>query len=76
MGKTLVIYHNEYGCDSSCCGHTVEVDGDSAFSFYHPRRSSGETDREFAERILKEEFPEEHLADLDWANARIEVSDD
>lgn len=75
--KTLVVYHNEYGCETGCCGHTIELDGKSEFAFAHPTGYSYPEDPiEFAKRLLVQEFGAEHLADVDWDNARIEVSND
>ena len=50
-----------------------------AFTFDHPRGTfdrngrlvSREDAREFAERIVREQFGEAHVADLDWDNCQI-----
>ncbi len=70
----IIVYHSEYGCESGCCGHTVECDGTGGrFEFDHPGHFVGrdyveETPREFAERLVRERFGEEHVKDLDWEN--------
>lgn len=71
-----IVYHRGYGCDTGCCGHTIELDsGDPhqpdryAFTFSHP--GDGEPYREFAEELLAAEFGSEHVADLDWENCLI-----
>lgn len=67
----VVVYHRGYGCDTGCCGHTVEMeDGREKFEFAHP---DGDP-REFAEELVRDAFGEEHVVDLDWENCVI--SDD
>ena len=77
--NTITVYHSYYGCDTGCCGHRIELfkDGESQgehFVFDHPL-SSDEKDtekmREWAKKLLIEEFGEEHCADLDWENSNI-----
>jgi len=81
--KIIVVYHDYHGCDTGCCGHTVKVldgpiaspeeaedtDGEEAFNFEHP--NDGETPVAFARRMIEEQFPAEHIADLDWDNCHI-----
>lgn len=70
----VVVYHSYYGCDTQCCGHVVEVDGDKSvyrFDFGHPRLDTDESKREFAEMLIRRELGEEHVADLDWENSWI-----
>jgi hypothetical protein len=68
----VVVYHNGYGCDTGCCGHVVEMDGDREhFEFAHPY---GDDPRKFAEDMVREQYGEEHVADLDWEDCFI--SDD
>lgn len=90
MSKAIVIYHSGYGCDSGCCGHRIEIgdaesehdeygfdDPDRAkFSFDHPYGSGDDEQkrREWAENLIREEFGDEHVADLDWDHCVI--SDD
>lgn len=69
MGKRVVVYHAGYGCDTGCCGHVVEVDGVEEFSFSHPY--GGADHLEFAKRLVREEFGEEHVADLDWSQCTV-----
>lgn len=67
----VVVYHRGYGCDTGCCGHTVELeDGQERFMFDHPYHTT-ETDLEFAKRLVREAFGEEHVADLDWESSLV-----
>ena len=66
----VIVYHSLYGCETGCCGHTVELeDGKSRFEFSHPY---GEDFKKFAEDLVKDKFGEEHVKDLDWDNCSIE----
>ena len=68
----VVVYHTSYGCDTGCCGHVVESDdGQHRFNFIHPY---GDDPRKFAEDMVRDEFGDEHVADLDWDSCI--VSDD
>lgn len=66
----IVVYHTYYGCDSGCCGHVVEADDRPGYrhTFGHPY---GGDHLEFARECVREEFGEEHVADLDWANCLV-----
>lgn len=69
----VIVYHSEYGCDTGCCGHTVELreeDGtyDCTFEFAHPY---GTDSRTWAEAMVRAEYGEEHVKDLDWDNCVI-----
>lgn len=36
--KKIKILHSYYGCDTGCCGHIIEVDGEAdhgSFTFHH-----------------------------------------
>jgi len=74
----IIVYHSFYGCDSGCCGHAMDVEFDDGtvhegryFQFGHPY---GDDPRAFAEELVREEFGDEHVNDLDWENCWI--SDD
>lgn len=71
----IVVYHTSYGCDTGCCGHVVENDDEHAmdrrFHFSHPY---GDNHLAFARELVRDEYGEEHVADLDWDNCLI--SDD
>lgn len=76
----VVVYHGSYGCDTGCCGHYVEIGGlGERFTFDHPeaaipgynKRAIPETPREFAERVIREQWGDEHVKDLDWDNCEI-----
>lgn len=69
MPRVLVL-HREYGCDTGCCGHVVQVDGIEVdlrdgfkFDFMHP---NGRTAREYAEDLVRGAGCDP--ADLDWDN--------
>lgn len=71
MAKILVT-HEYYGCDTGCCGHVITVDGGRYdFSFSHPWLKDEDDDdaRKWAEDLVRQEFGEEHVADLDWENS-------
>lgn len=78
----VVVYHGYYGCDTGCCGHTLEVDDPElqrkigwGFNFFHPRYYGDDpvemekAAKKFAEDFIREELGEEHVADLDWENS-------
>ena len=50
----IVVYHQSYGCDTGCCGHVIEVDGEveGEFEFAHPRHD--EDYKDFARRLVAE----------------------
>ena len=64
----IVVYHSSYGCDTGCCGHTVEFGDDERFSFDHPY---GQDALEFAKELVEETFGADHVADLDWDNCYV-----
>jgi hypothetical protein len=64
----VIVYHREFGCDTGCCGHVVDVDGAQEFYFEHPY---GDPPRKFAEDLVRSVFGEEHVADLDWENSLV-----
>lgn len=65
----VIVLHREYGCDTGCCGHVVELDGkESEFQFAHPYEDDP---LEFAKELVRSTFGEQHVADLDWENCHI-----
>ena len=67
MTRRVVVYHSYYGCDTGCCGHAIDINGnESGFTFDHPWKSEPETEREFVERVVTEECGADHVADIDW----------
>lgn len=62
----VIVLHEEYGCETGCCGHVIEVDGERVgeFDFSHP--NDGEDPLEFAKRMVRDELGEQHVADLQW----------
>jgi hypothetical protein len=69
MSKVTVL-HASYGCETGCCGHVIEVDGEQVgrFQFSHPY---GEDKIEFAKKLITEVLGPEHVADLDWENCMV-----
>jgi hypothetical protein len=66
----VVVYHRNFGCDTGCCGHAIEVDGEEReFTFDHP--DDTQDPRTFARDIVEEALGTEHVADLDWDNCLI-----
>lgn len=66
--SAIVVYHESYGCDTGCCGHRIEKDGKRRFEFTHPY---GGDHLAWAKVWVAEEFGEEHVKDLDWANCLV-----
>lgn len=70
----IVVYHAGYGCDTGCCGHVIEKRDDAGhvtergWSFSHPY---GDDPLEFARELIRDEFGEAHIADLDWGECLI-----
>jgi hypothetical protein len=70
----IIVYHSEYGCDTGCCGHTIEIQDDrgdeveSKFLFDHPYERDY---LQFAKDLVREAYGEDHVADLDWKNCVI-----
>lgn len=73
--KRVIVYHSYFGCDTGCCGHTVELIDENGniiqnkFEFDHP---FGEDKLEFVKNLIEETFGKEHIADLDWKHCIIE----
>lgn len=65
----ILVLHGYLGCETGCCGHTIEVDGEQVGGVHlsHPR---DENLRAFAEELVRSELGEEHVKDLDWENCR------
>jgi hypothetical protein len=70
----LIVYHSWYGCETGCCGHIVESTENSdhkllhKFHFDHP---SGDDFKKFAEDLVRNQYGEKHVKDLDWENCKI-----
>lgn len=80
----ILLFHQSHGCETGCCGHVVawfpeelvasgDFDYDSGedpeFLFAHPRQ--GESLFEFAKRLVRDQFGEEHVKDLDFENSYV-----
>lgn len=61
----ILVLHKYYGCETGCCGHIVEIDGETVggFCFLHPY---GEDRREFIRNLVAQEVGEEHVKDIDF----------
>lgn len=60
----IIVVHRSYGCDTGCCGHVVEVDGEERqFEFSHPY---GQPTPDFVRALVTEVCGEDHVADIDW----------
>ena len=71
----VIVYHGMYGCETGCCGHWVDLGDRKKLMFGHYGHYDGqepaETSREYAERIIREMYGDEHVADLDWEHSKI-----
>ena len=73
------VYHSEYGCDTGCCGHTVEMeDGREHFEFTHPytedRSKYEEFARDLAESVIRKEWPE-CIDSIAWDTLEVDYQD-
>jgi hypothetical protein len=61
----ITVVHKSYGCDTGCCGHVVEVNGENRgeFNFSHP---TIENTPEFVRDMVTKTCGEEHVKDIDW----------
>ena len=70
----ITVLHSYYGCDTGCCGHIIEVDGEQRgrFEFDHPSDYKVPEDKlEWAKNFVREQMGEEHVKDLDWDNCEV-----
>lgn len=70
----VIVYHAGYGCESGCCGHVVELDGEMHFEFTHPfdiDLSDRDAVKRWACELIADTLGSEHVADLDWDNCVI-----
>lgn len=67
----ILVLHGGYGCETGCCGHYLQVDGEDlpgSWTFSH----ADEDKRKFAEDMIRAEFGDEHVKDLDWENCIVQ----
>jgi len=73
----IIVYHSGYGCESGCCGHVLEVDGQEILNQFdlcgHPDTKAEA--RQYAEDLIRRVLGEDHIKDLDWDSCKI-ISDD
>ena len=72
----VVVLHMGYGCDTGCCGHVVEVDGEQVggFDFGHPVSMASMDVQDYVRTLVTKEYGVDHVADIDWDHCI--VSDD
>lgn len=63
----IIVYHAGYGCDTGCCGHVVE--SEDGRNFHLGEHPNGDDYLEFAKDLVRSEYGEEHVKDLDWDNS-------
>lgn len=71
------VFHAEYGCDTGCCGHIVELeDGRHSFEFEHPYKNedSQEWALSLARDIIERYWPE-CINTIDWDTFEYIVKD-
>jgi len=80
------VYHSEYGCDTGCCGHRIELVPyekyfKERFEFEHPsyladKSSYKEWALALAKKVVEENWPE-CFDSIDWENIQYdEVTND
>ncbi len=80
----IVVYHGGYGCDTGCCGHYIEVDGEDrpgSFTFDHPDwvsksepgwvKMDDEQVKQWVIDYVEEQVGSGHLDDIDWEKVRV-----
>ncbi len=74
----IIVYHTEYGCETGCCGHAIQVDGETlhrSFEFDHPYDLYTFRDdpegrnhhiQEYVKEMVRAKMGEEHIKDIDF----------
>lgn len=68
----IKVLHAYYGCETGCCGHVVEIDGDEidgSFEFGHP------DDVEELRSYILNHVPKECHDSIDWDSIEVESMD-
>jgi hypothetical protein len=70
----IIVVHQLYGCDTGCCGHVVEVDGQQVgrFDFGHPTSLKDTDVQAYVRDLVTEQYGAEHVADIDWDHCLVE----
>jgi hypothetical protein len=74
------VYHSNYGCETGCCGHIVELsmpDGSlqKNFEFEHPcGQEIAIWAHKFAENVVRSEWPT-CFDSIDWDTLVVEAND-
>lgn len=74
----VIVTHRGYGCDTGCCGHAVEVNGEElhrSFDFSHPYDAYGlegeekkQAIKDYVREMVTNAMGKEHCKDIDWDN--------
>lgn len=64
----IIVYHSGYGCDTGCCGHRIEDEESGREDFFFDHPYSTDDHLEWAKKLVRDNWGEEHVADLDWDN--------
>ena len=71
------VLHAYYGCDTGCCGHILEIDGEEdydTFEFDHfDYDFMGKTAKERLREFILSKIPEECHADIDWESVELDT---
>lgn len=65
--KRIIVTHQNFGCDTGCCGHYFEGPTLGEFEFIHPKEH--EDFRKWAEKKVAEFGCDP--ADLDWEHSEV-----
>lgn len=74
------VYHDFYGCETGCCGHTVELTTEDdkeqrLFDFEHPcEEGVKEWAKAFAQKCVRVHFPECYES-IDWGTVEIDYEE-
>lgn len=67
----VTVYHREYGCDTGCCGHIVDLGDQDEFFFAHPDDDTEVSKIDFVRELVTEAYGEEHVKDIDWEESYV-----
>jgi hypothetical protein len=74
--KKIRVYHSYYGCDTGCCGHIIEIDGERVGRFHFDHPYEEQEPLEFAKKLIESKLGKEHCQDLDWEHAELNIRED
>ena len=69
----VIVFHAYLSCDTGCCGHIVEIDGNQVgrMEFCGFIARTPEAIRQFVIDIVTAKAGTEHVKDIDWDNCII-----